>query len=123
MKSETKEIPFCYWNQDALSCWLGPKNLGWVLVNGIRTRVLLDNGAQVNSVTPAYVNKHKLKVGSIKALDHSMNPYGQRVPLVGVGSKARPLGYVVIHVQVEGVPEYDEDQVAFVVDDNTTFSW
>ena len=22
-----------------------------------------------------------------------------------------------------GVPEYDEDQVAFVVDDNTTFSW
>ena len=33
------------------------------------------------------------------------------------------MGYVVIHVQVEGVPEYDEDQVAFVVDDNTTFSW
>ena len=42
---------------------------------------------------------------------------------MGVGSKARPLGYVVIRVQVEGVPEYDEDQVAFVVDDNTTFSW
>ena len=41
---------------------------------------------------------------------------------MGVGSKAHPLGYVVIHVQVEGVPEYDEDQVAFVVDDNT-FSW
>ena len=33
------------------------------------------------------------------------------------------MGYVVIRVQVEGVPEYDEDQVAFVVDDNTTFSW
>ena len=42
---------------------------------------------------------------------------------MGVGGKAHPLGYVVIHVQVEGVPEYDEDQVAFVVDDNTTFSW
>ena len=52
-----------------------------------------------------------------------MNPYGRRVPLVGVGGKAHPLGYVVIHVQVEGVPEYDEDQVAIVVDDNTTFSW
>ena len=30
---------------------------------------------------------------------------------------------MVIRVQVEGGPEYDEDQVAFVVDDNTTFSW
>ena len=42
---------------------------------------------------------------------------------MGVGGKARPMGYVVIHVQMEGVPEYNEDQVAFVVDDNTTFSW
>ena len=38
-----------------------------------------------------------------------MNPYGQRVPLVGVGGKAHLLGYVVIRVQVEGVPEYNED--------------
>ena len=42
---------------------------------------------------------------------------------MGVGRKAHPLGYVVIHVQVEGVPEYDEDQVTLVIDDNTTFSW
>ena len=62
-------------------------------------------------------------MGSIEALDHSMNPYGQRVPFMGVGGKARPLGYVVICIQVEGVPEYDEDQVDFVVDDNTSFSW
>ena len=123
MKSESKETPFRYWNQDALSRWLGPENLGWTLVDGIQTRVLLDNGARVNSVTPAYVCRHKLKVGSIEALDHSMNPYGRRVPLVGVGSKARPLGYVVICVQVEGVPKYDEDQVTIVVDDNTSFSW
>ena len=33
------------------------------------------------------------------------------------------MGYVVICIQVEGVPECDEDQVAFVIDDNTTFSW
>ena len=52
-----------------------------------------------------------------------MNPYGRQVPLIGMGGKAHLLGYLVICVQVEGVPEYDEDQVAFVVDDNTTFSW
>ena len=77
MKPESKETPFRYWNQDALSCWLIPENLGWALVDGIRTRVLLDNGARVNSVTLAYVCKHQLKVGSIEALDHSMNPYGR----------------------------------------------
>ena len=76
VKSESKDTPFRYWNQDTLSHWLGPENLGWAVVEGIRTRVLLDNGAQVNSITPAYVRKHKLKVGSIAALDHSMNPYG-----------------------------------------------
>ena len=89
-------------------------------MDGRRTRVLLDTGARVNSVTPAYVRKHKMKVGSIAALDHSLNPFGRRVPLVGVGGRARTLGYVLIRVQVEGVPGYDEDQVAFVVDDLST---
>ena len=61
-----------------------------------------------------------MKVGSIAALDHSLNPFERRVPLVGVGGCARTLGYVLIQVQVEGVPGYDEDQVAFVVDDPST---
>ena len=81
---------------------------------------MLDTGARVNLVTPAYVRRHKMKVGSISALDHSLNPFGRRVPLVGVGGRARTLGYVLIRVQVEGVPGYDEDQVAFVVDNPTT---
>ena len=61
-----------------------------------------------------------MKVGSISALDHSLNPFGRHVPLVGVGGRTRTLGYVLIRVQVEGVPGYDKDQVAFVVDDPTT---
>ena len=61
-----------------------------------------------------------MKVGSVSALDHSLNPFGRHVPLVGVGGEARTLGYVLIRVQVEGVLGYDEDQVAFVVDDPTT---
>ena len=80
----------------------------------------MDTSTRVNSVTPAYVRKHKMKVGSIAALDHSLNPFGRRVPLVGVGGRARTLGYMLIWVQVEGVPGYDEDQVAFVVDDPST---
>ena len=34
VKLESKETPFCYWNQDTLSDWLGPENLGWALVEG-----------------------------------------------------------------------------------------
>ena len=80
----------------------------------------MDTGTRVNSVTPAYVRKHKMKVGSIATLDHSLNPFGRRVPLVGVGGRTRTLGYVLIQVQVEGVLGYDKDQVAFVVDDPST---
>ena len=27
--------PYKYWNEDALSRWLGPENLGWVILDGI----------------------------------------------------------------------------------------
>ena len=47
--------PYKYWNEDALSRWLALENLGWATLDGIRTRVLVDNGARVNSVMPAYV--------------------------------------------------------------------
>ena len=35
VKPEPNETPFRYWNQDALSHWLGPENLGWALVDGV----------------------------------------------------------------------------------------
>ena len=59
-------------------------------------------------------------MGSVAALDHSLNPFGKWVPLVGVGGRTQMLGYVLIRVQVEGVPGYGEDQVAFIVDDPET---
>ena len=56
MKQTTPQTPFRYWNQDALSCWLGPENLGWAQIDGRRTRVLLDTGARVNSVTSGNIS-------------------------------------------------------------------
>ena len=47
--------PYKYWNEDALSRWLGRENLGWATLDSVQTRVLVDNGARVNSVMPAYV--------------------------------------------------------------------
>ena len=58
---------------------------------------LLDNGVQVNTVTLRYVNEHLLQVGPITYL------MGSKVTCMGLGNAyTRPLGYVVIQVQVDG---------------------
>ena len=78
---------------------------------------LLDNGAQVNTITPRYVSKHSLQVGPITDL------VGSKVTCVGLGNAyTRPLGYVVIQVQVDGLWGYNEDQIALVIPDFSTFA-
>ena len=71
---------------------------------------LLDNGAQVNTIMPRYVNEHSLQVGPITDL------MGSKVTCLGLGNAyTQPLGYVVIPVWVDGVWGYDEDQVALFI--------
>ena len=38
------------------------------------------------------------------------------------GARTGPMGYVIMKVQIEGVPSYGEDQVFLVVDDNSVYS-
>ena len=122
-KESAGASPYKYWNEDALSRWLGTENLGWAILDGIRTWVLVDNGTRVNSVTPAYVHQHNLGVCPISELDHSRNPFGDHIPLVGLGGRrAEPLGLTLLRVQIEGLPQYDEHQVVFVLDDPSVFS-
>ena len=48
---------------------------------------------------------------------------GSKVACVGLGNTyTRPLGYVVIRVQVDGVWGYDEDQIALVIPDFSNFT-
>ena len=78
---------------------------------------LLDNGAEVNTITLRYVKEHSLQVGPIA------NLMGSKVACVGLGNVyTRPLGYVVIRVQVDGVWGYDEDQIALVILDHSNFA-
>ena len=78
---------------------------------------LLDNGSQVNTITQRYVNEHSLQVGPITNLMDS------KVTCMGLGNAyTRPLGYVVIGVQVDGVWGYDEDQIALVIPDFSNFT-
>ena len=78
---------------------------------------LLDNGAQINTITLKYVSDHSLQVGPITDL------IGTKVTCVGLGNAyIRPLGYIVICIQVDGVQGYDEDQIALVIPDFSNFA-
>ena len=78
---------------------------------------LLDNGAQVNTITHRYVNEHSLQVGPITDL------MGSKDACMGLGNAyTRPLGYIVIQVQVGRVWGYNEDQIALVILDFSNFA-
>ena len=104
-------------NLDPFQSWYGIENVAKVKVNGESCIALLDNGAQVNTITPRYVNEHSLQVGPITDL------MGSKVACMGLGNAyTRPLGYIVIRVQVEGVLGYAEDQIALVIPDFSNFA-
>ena len=78
---------------------------------------LLDNGVQINTILLKYVSDHSLQVGPFT------NLIGAKVTCVGLGiTYTRPLGYIIIWVQVDRVQGYDEDQVALVIMDLSNFA-
>ena len=78
---------------------------------------LLDNGVQVNTITPKYIKEHSLPVGPITDL------MGSKVACVGLGNAyTRPLDNIIIWVQVDGVQGYDEDQIALIIPDFSNFA-
>ena len=92
------------------------ENVARVKINGESCMALLDNGAQVNTTMPKYISDHSLQVGPITHL------MGSKVTCMGLcNAYTRPLGYIVIWVQVDGVRGYDKDQIALVIPDFSNF--
>ena len=60
---------------------------------------------------PAYMKEHKLKVGPV----HNLALYPTAIPISGIGGHMATLRYVIVNVQVEGIPSYYEEQVALVI--------
>ena len=57
-----------YWNDDPCARWLGPANLAYVHLDGIHMRVLLDDGSQINTISPAYAKSQGFVVGPLEEL-------------------------------------------------------
>ena len=78
---------------------------------------LMDNGAQVNTITPKYVSNHLLQMGPITDL------IGCQSHLCGVGQCLHEaIGLcIIIWVQVDRGQGFDEDQIALVMLDLSNF--
>ena len=77
---------------------------------------LLDNGMQINTITPDFVDSHSLEVGPLSDL------VGRQVACVGLGNAlTQPVGYIIIQIQVNRVQGYDKDQMALVIQDLSNF--
>ena len=72
------QTPFL--NPDAFQHWYGVKNVAMVKINGENCMALLDNGVQINTITPSYVKSCSLEVGPIT------NLIGGQVACIGLGN-------------------------------------
>ena len=109
-------------NPDAFCRFIGPKNLGKALIDDELATRLLDNGAQLNFIMPAYAQERGI---DIMSLDYLLQEIGGSIPLTrGLGSiSVEPIGFIMMNVKVPSVQGYDEDQIAIVMDDAGMTEW
>ena len=96
--------------------WLGHKMLVELTMEGRNFTALVDNGSQVNMITPALVQQYGFPILPLEDLvDYPVN-------LVGLGGMHTSLlGFVILHMQVWGIADYDKDAVFLVVPDESDF--
>ena len=112
--SKVKGIP--YLDPDPYCWFISPKNLGKALIDGELATCLLDNGAQLNFITPAYAHKWGMDIMSLDSLAHEVG--GKIPPILGIGGiMVKPEGFVMMNVQIPCVKGYNEDQIAIIMDD------
>ena len=112
--SKVKGVP--YLNLDPYCQFIGPKNWGKALIDEELMTCLLDNGSQLNLVTPAYVHKWGMDIMSLDSLTQEVG--GKIPPIRGVDSiMVDPEGFVMMNVKIPCVKGYNENQIAIVMDD------
>ena len=79
--------------------------MGLTYIDGHWERVLIDSGAQCNAMSPEYTKACKMRVEPVHEL--AMSP--QEIPIQGIAGNTNALGYVVINVQIGGIPSYNEE--------------
>ena len=104
-------------NEDARSHWLGRDNVRYAMIKGKRMLVLLDMGANVNMITPECMVALGLQMGPLTDLWE-----GGITIVQPFNYEGRPIGYVIMRVQINGISSYDKDQVALVAHSSAEFA-
>ena len=104
-------------NEDARSHWLGRDNVGYAMIEGKRMPVLLDMGANVNMITPECMVALGLQMGPLMDLCEGGITINQPFNYEG-----RPIGYVIMSVQIKGISGYNEDQVTLMAHSSAEFA-
>ena len=96
--------------------WIRPETLVELTMEGRNFNTLVDSGSQVNMITPTLVQQYGFPVLPLEDLmDYLLN-------LMGLGGKhTSPLGFVILHIQVQGIAGYDKDTVFLVVPNESDF--
>ena len=79
--------------------------MGYAYIDGHRERVLIDSGAQCNAVSPEYAKACMMRVGPV----HELATSPEEIPIQGIAGNTAALGYVVINIQIGGIPSYNEE--------------
>ena len=105
-----------YLNPNPYCQFIGPKNLGKVLIDDELTTCLLDNGAQINFVTPTDARQRGMDIMSLDCLAQEIG--GEIPPIARIGGiMVKHEGFIMMNVQVPCVKGYNEDQIAIVMED------
>ena len=109
-----KGVP--YLNLDPYGWFIGPKNCGEAQIDEELVTCLLDDGSQLNFITPAYACKQGLDIMSLDSLAQEVG--GKIPPILGIGSiMVDPEGFIMMNVKIPCVKGYNEDQITIVMDD------
>ena len=92
-------------NPDPFIHLIGPKNWGEALIDDELTTCLLDNGAELNFVTPEYVVKRGFQVFTLERLTQEIG--GELSHIHGIGRiKVKPMGFVIMNVRIPCIKGY-----------------
>ena len=96
--------------------------MGKALVDDELVTCLLDNGAQLNFITPTCALEWGM---DIMSLDYLAEEIGGAIPHIsGIGGiSVEPVGFVMMNVKVPSIARYDEDQITIVMDNPGMMEW
>ena len=109
-------------NPDTFHRFIGPKNLGKALVDDELVTCLLEKGAQLNFITPAYAQERVMDIMSLEYLAKEISGAIPHISGIG-GILVEPVGFIMMNVKVPSITGYDQDQIAIVMDDPGMMEW